>query len=171
MSEISKTIDVPARGRKWVTGAIVRDATDTLYRVVGAPIRYHEDCLPMQRVREVRVPPADWVAVARLLAIMELLRATGTPTSERSVRPAAPYPTDATGEALKWEARREANSYAAFPRIDVRGDVLRYVEPIYDDEPIITWLRDSALADEARALIAQNPSLSRYPSALVRHGK
>src|SRR5690554_1185735 len=78
---IMKTIEVPERGRKWVSGALVRDrATRTLYRVAGKPARYHEDCLPHQRVTKVRQAPEDWQATLRVLEIMEQVRSRGTHT-------------------------------------------------------------------------------------------
>jgi hypothetical protein len=170
----AKTVDVPARGRKWVTGALVRDrATQTLYRVAGKPVRYHEDCLSMQRVSKVRELPAEWQATMRLLAIMDQVRSTGTHTpSSRGAygRPAeqvAEQPV-VSGESMRWEARQDAQSYASYPTIEIRGDMLCYVEPIYDDSPTVVWLRDAALAEEARALIAAKPSLCRYPAVHVR---
>lgn len=162
-----RVVSVPARGRKWVADALVRDGR-TLFRVVGKPIHYHEDCLAMQEVSQVRKVPEDWQRVSRLLEIMDLLKTTGYSTSSRSVRPVAPYPTDVVGDAVRWTARDDPNSYAQFPYLDVRGDVLLYVEPIYDDEPIVGWLRDQALADEARELISHKPSLAKYPCVSVR---
>jgi|GEM_PF-4502483 len=165
------TVDVPARGRKWKIGALVRDG-DTLYRVTGDPVHYHEDCAASQKVAIAQELPADWQCVQRLLAIMQHVRTTGTPTPESSGARnggAAPYPADAMREPeVLWEARRRVDSYAPSPHIYIRGDVVIYVESVYDGRPIMTWVRDQALADEARSLIASGPSLTRYPAVRVR---
>jgi hypothetical protein len=162
------TIDVPARGRKWVIGALVLDsASNDLYRVAGKPIRYHEDCLPSQKVTKVRDVPEEWQAVRRLLAIMEQVKADGThtpasrgahglPKAQVAERPMMP-------DAVQWEARRDERSYASYPRLHVSGEHLSYVESIYDDAPIVTWLTDATLAEEARGLIARKLSLCQYP--------
>lgn len=167
-----KTVDVPVRGKKWRMGALLREG-NRLYRVSSGPIHYHEDCLPMQRVSTVRALPPDWQAAMRLLAIMDQVEMEGTHTPESRgaygprAEQVAPLPA-VSGEGVRWEARRDAESYASYDWIEVYGDVLRCVRPMYDDSPVITWLCDSALADEARALIATRPSLTRYPAVWVR---
>ena len=167
------TIEVPMRGKKWVAGGLVRDG-DALYRVAaGRPMHYHEDCLPLQRVTRVRQAPADWAAAARLLAIMETLRTTGTHTPAsrgaygRPSEQVADQPA-ADGESVCWEARQEATSYASYPTLAVTGDLLLYREPGADEAPLVTWRQDADLAEEARALIGQRPRLTRYPRVQVR---
>ena len=168
---MATVIDVPAPGRKWVTGALVRDGL-TLYRVTGRPVRYHEDCLPMQRVAKVRQPPEGWTGLCRLLAIMEEVRVRGTHTPGfRGAIPNQPgeeCPRADGRECLRWTAQEDEMSSASYPRIEVRGDILRFVRPLYDDAPIITWLHSADLASEARALIGRSPSLTRYPHVRVR---
>ena len=170
----TKTIDVPAPGRKWISGALVRDrATNALYRVTGKPARYHDDAPPVQRVTKVRDLPPEWRSAIRMLEIMGKVRSTGMHTP--SSRGAYGLPSDrirdmpdTAGDSVEWVARQDEKSYASYPFIEVHGDLLRVVEPIYDDSPIVVWLRDAALADEARSLIAAKPSLTRYPSVSVR---
>lgn len=168
------TIDVPQRGRRWVKDALVRDRTTrTLYRVASLPVYYHEDALPVQRVVKVRQLPADWQKLLRLLAIMDRVRTEGlhTPGS----RGAYGRPADQVGESpattgagAEWEAREDAHSYAAYPRLRAAGDVLTVVAPNSDDAPTVVWLRDAELAAEAAALIATAPRLTAYPAVNVR---
>lgn len=164
------TITVPGRRKKWVTGALVRDQHGhELYRVTGAPRHYHEDCLADQKVSKVREVPEDWQRVVRLMGIMEQVRTSGmhTPAS-RGGYEQQPVPATNGAPVARWEARRDASSYASYPTIEARADVLVYCQPIYDDSPVVTWLRDAALADEVRALIATQPSLCKYPAVSVR---
>ena len=170
---MKQTIDVPQRGKKWRLGALVRDGRD-LYRVASAPIRYHEDCLPMQKVTRVRKPPEDWTRAMRLLEIMEHVRQTGTHTPHSrgasAGRPTAPLPP-AAASAARWEAREDAHSYASYPSIEARSDgVLVYCQPNYDDSPVVTWLQDGDLAFEAAEIMAFAPKLTAFPQARVRKG-
>lgn len=162
-------IDVPERGRRWVMGALVRDGM-TLYRIAGKPVRYHSDALPMQRVAKVRDIPESWQVTQRIVEIMEMVRRDGLHTPDsRGVTasdPGQPAPR-VEGEKVQWLAREERNSYASYPYIEVCGDRLLYVEPIYDDAPIVKWMVSAELAEEARKLIAQTPDLTRYPSVHV----
>lgn len=161
-----KTIDVPSRGRKWRTGAFVRDGLK-LYRVAGPPKLYHEDRLPMQRVTKVRQPPANWQRVVRLMEILQHVETTGTHTPEsRGADDSAQAVPTTPRDRVTWEARERQDSYASYPRLYVSGDVLRFVRPIYDDMPIVTWIQDPALADEARVLISSGATLWQFP--LVR---
>jgi hypothetical protein len=168
------TIEVPARGRKWRIGALVRDSdTHELYRVGGNPMHFHEDCLPVQKVSKVRDIPDEWRGVLRLLAIMEQVRTQGchTPESRGADAGTATASCPPMPDPVQWEARREPQSRASFPRLVVSGDTLSYIEPIYDDSPIVTWLADAALAKEARDLIARKLSLCRYEQVRVRQSQ
>ena len=168
---MAQTVDVPRRGQKWRNGAFLRDGQE-LYRVAGAPVRYHEDCLPSQKVTRVRTPPEDWTRTLRLLEIMDHVKQHGTHTphsrgasGDRSV---APLPAPAASTA-RWQATQDATSYASFPSIEARSDgVIVYCEPIYDDAPIVTWVTDPDLAFEASEIIAKGASLVKYPRVHVR---
>jgi hypothetical protein len=171
MTTMKTTIEVPARGRKWTAGTIVRDGVN-IYRVSpGRPRHYHEDCLAVQSVTAVRNVPAEWAAVTRLLAIMDAVKTSGshTPSSRGASadKRVAECPA-MTAPITAWEARQEERSYANYPKLAVSGDVLRVAVPVYDDTPVVVWLQDSALAAEAIALIASNPRLTMYPTARVR---
>lgn len=165
-----KRIDVPGWGKRWTAGSLVRDG-NTLYRVgAGRPVRYHEDCLPVQRASVVRDPPADWMAAQRLIAIMNLVRHSGThtPGSRGAVpgQPTAPYPP--LERAITWERRERRSSYASYPEIRVSGATIVCIWPVYDDSPVVVWLSDQTLSAEAAALIAVRPDLTRYPSITAR---
>lgn len=170
MSKKQKTVDVPGRGRRWVTGAFVRDGR-TLYRVSGKPVRYHEDALPLQPVSAVRKKPSDWIDIERLFAVMDDLEATGTPTplsrNASETRPGSPIPPTSGTRRAGWGAREDATPYASFPSIEVRGDVVVFFRPIYDDSPVVTWKQDAALADEVYEIILRSPNLARYPRVRV----
>lgn len=174
-SKVSYTVTVPPRdyrgkSQKWKTGALVRDINShTLYRVTGPSQRYHEDCDPVQPATLARKLPEDWKAIQRLLEVMDQLEKTGTrPPSYRGGEgeeiPSVPNGT----QDYRWIAQRVANSYAQFPSITVRADIVFFIRPIYDDSPTVGWVRDQKLADEVRGLIETKPSLTRYPEVHVR---
>ncbi len=168
---MATTVDVPQRGKKWRTGTLLRDGRE-LYRVVGKPLHYHEDCLPLQKVSRVRKPPESWTQAVRLLEIMDQVKQHGThaphsrgASDDRTVALIPP----AAVESSRWQARQEAHSYASYPSLEVRSDdVLVYCEPIYDDSPIVTWLQDPELASEARVCMVADPRLTAYPRVRVR---
>lgn len=167
------TVHVPARCRKWRTHALLRDYDGTLYRVGAGPARmYHEDCPLVQSVHPVPNPPADWQACKRLLAIMRQVKETGmhVPGSRCAhdlppERVAAPPAHD--GMRAHWEAVDDAASLASWPWMEICADTVYCVWPRYDETPVEAWLTDPALAEEARGLCAQSPSMTQYPKVSV----
>lgn len=164
---------VPGRGQRWRTGALVRASDDDrLYRVTSAPFVVAEDSPRAQRVAAVREPPPEYRDAVRLREIAAAVRARGmhTPESRGAVgAPAAavaPMPEGAMAGAAEYEYRRDRYHHLV-PYLRVAGDILQYVEPQMDDAPVVIWLRDAALAAEARTLIARRPTMLLWPRASV----
>lgn len=173
MAKKTKWANVPAEGKKWVKGTLLRDRdTGDLVKVApGRTVHYHGDRLAVQRVTAVRSVPESYAAARRLVSIIEGTLADGAHTPESrgasaSAHPAAPAPTT-DAEAQTWTAQRDRNSLASYPTVTVRGDVVTAMRPVYDDSPVVAWVEDATLAEEVRTLIGQTPSLCRYPEVTV----
>jgi hypothetical protein len=155
---------------RFAKGQFVADG-DKLYKVVSGGIRYHEDVRTLlYGVAPVARPPKEWKATRTLRAtIEEILRDGNQAPNSRALRAGdAGREIPTTASIAKWEDGKP-DSLASFPRLEVREeDVIVAVRPIYDDAPIVAWVRDPKLAKAVLAAIEIAPRPHHVTEAHVK---
>lgn len=154
---------------RFAKGQLVADG-DRVWKVVSGGIRYHEDVsTALYGVAPAR-PPKEWKATVTLRAAIEKVLREGTHTPlSRGLRGGETGQEVPAGiEVARWEDGKP-DSLASFPHLRVFDDnLILAVRPIYDDSPVVAWVRDRKLAKIVLEAIAVSPKAYFLPEAQVK---
>lgn len=137
---------------RFARGAILADHRGSIWRIHTRGRRYHEDVpTAIYGVRPAR-PPKAFAASQRLRQVIESVLRDGTQEpGSRAGGTQQELPAEAAEVTARW-TDQEPNSFAQRPFLELRGEYLRAVRPIYDDSPVMAWRR--ATPKELRKIAA-----------------
>jgi len=150
-------------------GDVLADYKGGTWKVVTYGIRYHEDV--SNRIYGVQPcrGPKGWAETCELRRAIEAIRMKGTRTVADRVPEGIPVgPRPESPAVATWRDGR-AGSLASFPELTIyEGGIVGVYCPVYDDSPIVAWIRDVALAKRLAKAIAACPSPVHLPEVNVR---
>lgn len=154
---------------RFARGQLVVDYDDgRVWRVVTYGICYHEDVAScIYGVKPARAP-REYTATRTLREAIGRVCSTGTqePGSRAGDESQRPRP-DTGAKIAEWRDGRP-DSLASFPYVQIYpGGVIRAVRPIYDDSPIVAWVRDEVLTAKLVAAIKISPDPYHIPDTEV----
>jgi hypothetical protein len=155
---------------RFAKGAFITDG-GKLWKVVSGGIRYHEDVsTALYGVAPVVRPPKEWKATCTLQDMLATILRDGTqtPDSRAAKRLGDDQNVPVVAKIASWEDSKPG-SLASFPYLTIHEDgVIVAVRPIYDDSPIVAWIRNPKLAKTALDAIAIAPKPFAVASATVK---
>lgn len=125
------------------TPLLVVDEQGAVWRLTRKGVRYHHDVRSLLHgARRAKAPP-PWAASLRLRALIERVLREGDhePGSRGGSGEGTACPA---GPRTRW-TDQQPGSYGSRPWLEVGDDgVVRAVRPVYDDSPVVAWMRLSA---------------------------
>jgi len=135
------TADVPAG-----TPLLVQDDAGRVWRLARRGVRYHSDVRTRLHGARPARAPKEFAASQELREIIAAVLRNGT--QEPGSRAGTPetqaaLPEDAHEVTARW-SDQQPGSHASRPYLEIRGTILRAVQPNYDDAPTMAWRRATA---------------------------
>lgn len=151
-------------------GAVVADASGQTWKVVTYGIRYHEDVASCIYGVQPTRGPKGWKETCKIRDSIREILTTGTHTPKsRGAGGERTGQIPECKELVAWQDKSVSAPLATMETLYVCDhDVVRVVQPIYDDSPLIAWVQDKKLNARLWKAVNACPQPILLPQVSVR---